>query len=302
MMNAFDTNFDAENEVYAVNTVAHCLRQAPDPDRPRAGRCASIWSTSIEFDPINSFHLHANFFDYYDPGTTLTPTLRTVDLIMQCQAQRGILEFTYKDHEPGLYMFHAAPVRVRRARLDGHVRCRGGRGMNDARLGWPPPQRVRRRRTRRLCSGLSCRWSCSALAICLARSRPIRCSSFNNGAPPVEKLTFERTILVARRHRRPGRAGGSEPMTIAQVQVDDAYWQFTQEPPGPIARGATAWIAMPFPWVLGEAHAINIVTTTGATFEQRSPSRCRRRRRDAGELAAAGAARHLRRHCRWRSA
>ena len=56
-------------------------------------------------------------------------------------------------------------------------------------------------------------------------------------------------------------------MTIAQVQVDDAYWQFTQDPPGPIARGATAWIQVPFPWVLGEAHAVNIVTNTGATFE-----------------------------------
>ena len=30
----------------------------------------------IEFDPINSLHLHANFFDYYDHGTTLTPTLQ----------------------------------------------------------------------------------------------------------------------------------------------------------------------------------------------------------------------------------
>jgi FtsP/CotA-like multicopper oxidase with cupredoxin domain len=61
----------------------------------------------VEFDPINSFHLHANFFDYFDQGTTLMPTLKTVDLIIQCQAQRGILEFNYKDHEPGLYMFHA---------------------------------------------------------------------------------------------------------------------------------------------------------------------------------------------------
>ncbi|TIO17450.1 MAG: metal transporter, partial [Mesorhizobium sp.] len=62
------------------------------------------------------------------------------------------------------------------------------------------------------------------------------------------------------------RAGGSEPMTIAQVQVDDAYWQFTQDPPGPIPRGATAWISLPYPWVLGEAHAINVVTSTGTTF------------------------------------
>ncbi|MBZ0299533.1 MAG: multicopper oxidase domain-containing protein, partial [Anaerolineae bacterium] len=58
-----------------------------------------------EFDPINSFHLHAEFFDYYDHGTTLQPTLHTVDTIMQAQAQRGILEFRYR--WPGKYMFHA---------------------------------------------------------------------------------------------------------------------------------------------------------------------------------------------------
>ncbi len=26
---------------------------------------------------------------------------------MQCQAQRGILEFTFAKHEPGMYMFYA---------------------------------------------------------------------------------------------------------------------------------------------------------------------------------------------------
>ena len=62
---------------------------------------------ATEFDPINSFHVHANFFDYYDHGTTLEPTLKIVDTIMQCQAQRGILQFSFADHAPGKYMFHA---------------------------------------------------------------------------------------------------------------------------------------------------------------------------------------------------
>ena len=65
-------------------------------------------------------------------------------------------------------------------------------------------------------------------------------ASFRNGAPPVEKLTFERTILNSDGLSVLIRAGGSEPMTVAQVQVDDAYWLFTQQPPGPIARGSTA--------------------------------------------------------------
>jgi FtsP/CotA-like multicopper oxidase with cupredoxin domain len=50
-------------------------------------------------------HLHATFFDYYDHGTTLEPTSRMVDTIMQCQAQRGIMEFRHR--WPGQYMFHA---------------------------------------------------------------------------------------------------------------------------------------------------------------------------------------------------
>ncbi|PDQ19113.1 copper oxidase [Mesorhizobium sanjuanii] len=105
VMNAFDTNFDGENEVYAVNTVAHAY--AKKPIRVLKDKPVRIYLVNVvEFDPINSFHLHANFFDYYNQGTTLTPTLRTVDLITQCQAERGILEFHFREHEPGLYMFH----------------------------------------------------------------------------------------------------------------------------------------------------------------------------------------------------
>ena len=54
---------------------------------------------------------------------------------------------------------------------------------------------------------------------------------------------------------------------IAQVQVDDAYWTFTQDPPGELARLSTAWIHVPFPWVLGEAHVVKVVSRTGTTFD-----------------------------------
>ncbi len=104
--NGFDTNFDDENEFYAVNTIPHAYQKRPiRVERERPIRVYFVNAT--EFDPINSFHLHGNFFDYYDHGTTLTPTLRTVDTVMLCQAQRGILEISFRDHEPGLYMFHA---------------------------------------------------------------------------------------------------------------------------------------------------------------------------------------------------
>ncbi len=107
VLNGFDTNFDEANEVYAANTVAFAYDMAHPitivRDQPQRLYMINV----LEFDPINSIHTHANFFDYYDHGTTLRPTHKTIDTVMQCQAQRGILEFSYAGFEPGLYMFHA---------------------------------------------------------------------------------------------------------------------------------------------------------------------------------------------------
>jgi len=107
VMNGFDTNFDGDNEVYAVNSIAFAYGMN-SPIQIKSDELQRIYLVNLtEFDPINSMHIHANFFDYYDHGTTLTPTLKTVDTIMQCQAQRGIIEVSFAGFEPGLYMFHA---------------------------------------------------------------------------------------------------------------------------------------------------------------------------------------------------
>ena len=103
VMNGFDTNFDNANEVYAVNTVGfHYLHQ---PIRVRQGELVRIYLVNVlEFDPVNSFHLHANFFHYYPTGTSLTPAEFT-DTISQVQGQRGILEVRFP--YTGRFMFHA---------------------------------------------------------------------------------------------------------------------------------------------------------------------------------------------------
>jgi len=67
-------------------------------------------------------------------------------------------------------------------------------------------------------------------------------SAFLGSAPPVERLTVERTVLDGDGIRLLVRAGGSEPVSLAQVQVDGAYWQFTQTPPGrSSASGRRGW-------------------------------------------------------------
>ncbi|GGX89947.1 metal transporter [Litchfieldella qijiaojingensis] len=85
--------------------------------------------------------------------------------------------------------------------------------------------------------------------------------------PPIEQLTVERTVLDEEGIDLKVRATGSEPMHIAQVLVDGAYWRFTQEPAGALGRGTSAWIHLPYPWVEDELHEITFITNTGATFD-----------------------------------
>jgi manganese oxidase len=103
VMNAFDTNFDADNEVYAVNTIANAYMH--DPIRVTVGRLVRIYLVNItEFDLVNSLHIHGMFFDVFRTGTSLTKT-ETTDTVMLCQGERAIIETTFR--YPGDYMFHA---------------------------------------------------------------------------------------------------------------------------------------------------------------------------------------------------
>ena len=90
-------------------------------------------------------------------------------------------------------------------------------------------------------------------------------AQFGQGLPPEEALVVERVNagddgIVVR-----VRGDGRDPVQIAQVQIDGAYWSFHQEPAGPLARLAAAKITVPYPWVAGEAHHLRFVTSTGAT-------------------------------------
>jgi FtsP/CotA-like multicopper oxidase with cupredoxin domain len=103
VMNGFDTNFDLSNEVYAVNTVGfHFVNEPIEVARDRLVRVYLV--NLLEYDPLNSFHVHANFFQYYPTGTSLQPSEYT-DTVTQGQGQRGILELKFPFD--GDYMFHA---------------------------------------------------------------------------------------------------------------------------------------------------------------------------------------------------
>ena len=103
VQNAFDPNFDEDNEVYAVNTVAFHFMY--EPVRVQRGELVRIYlANMVELDPINSFHIHGNYFHRFPTGTSLEPSEYT-DTVIQGQGQRDVLELRFP--YTGKYMFHA---------------------------------------------------------------------------------------------------------------------------------------------------------------------------------------------------
>lgn len=93
---------------------------------------------------------------------------------------------------------------------------------------------------------------------------------FQAAFPPLENLTIERVEI-------PGPDslilhvvnGGPDPVTIAQLMVDDALWQFRTEPENrTLRRLGRVKIVVPYPWVEGETHEVTILTSTGLTFSK----------------------------------
>jgi manganese oxidase len=103
VMNGFDTNFDRANELYAANTIPFAYMH--EPIAARKDQLVRVYLVNVlEYDLVNSFHLHGNLFDYFPTGTRREPAEHT-DTVMLCQGQRGILEWRFP--YAGKYMFHA---------------------------------------------------------------------------------------------------------------------------------------------------------------------------------------------------
>jgi zinc transporter, ZIP family len=88
--------------------------------------------------------------------------------------------------------------------------------------------------------------------------------------PPAEELAIERTALDPGVIALTVRNDGPDPVTIAQVTVNDAFVQFdgAREP---IGRLGTATVRVRHPWVEGEAYEVALVTGSGGTVAHEIP-------------------------------
>ena len=103
VLNGFDTDFDAENNFYAANTIPFYYQH--HPIQINANQLVRVYGVNmLELDQINNFHMHGNLYYYYPTGTDSVPSTYT-DMITLSQGERGIMEFNYS--YPGKYLFHA---------------------------------------------------------------------------------------------------------------------------------------------------------------------------------------------------
>jgi FtsP/CotA-like multicopper oxidase with cupredoxin domain len=102
VMNGYDTDGDGANNFYTVN--GRTLYYARYPIQvSRSERLRIYLANLTEFDLLNSFHLHGDFFRYQPTGTG--DHWEYTDTVVQAQGQRGVLEIEFA--HTGLFMFHA---------------------------------------------------------------------------------------------------------------------------------------------------------------------------------------------------
>lgn len=102
VMGGFDIDNDEHNDLYAFNGIPNYYRDHPIRVYQHQ-RLRLYLLNMIEFDAAVTFHIHANLFQIFPTGRTLTPTAES-DVITLGTAERHILEFAYP--YPGQYMFH----------------------------------------------------------------------------------------------------------------------------------------------------------------------------------------------------
>jgi zinc transporter, ZIP family len=91
-------------------------------------------------------------------------------------------------------------------------------------------------------------------------------------APPVEDLTVGRVTLPTENEFVVHvQNGGPNPVTLEQVVVNDALWDFRVQSDNTIPRLGSAEVVIPYTWVEGEAYEIVLISETGTTFDSEVP-------------------------------
>ncbi len=89
--------------------------------------------------------------------------------------------------------------------------------------------------------------------------------------PPLEEVAVERTVLKPGEIELTLRNDGPDPVSVAQVAVNDAYAPFTTSDGEEIGRLGSTTLKISYPWIEGEAYEIFVLTSAGGTIDAEIP-------------------------------
>ncbi|MGH7364099.1 MAG: hypothetical protein ACREKA_10160, partial [Candidatus Methylomirabilales bacterium] len=82
-------------------------------------------------------------------------------------------------------------------------------------------------------------------------------------ADALQKLQFERVTFEPGLIRVAVRNSGPAEVTVAQVLVDEALWQFAAHPGPTIPRLSRATFTIPYDWIPGDPVEVKLITSVG---------------------------------------
>lgn len=108
ILSGYDLQNRGRNDIYCWNGIAGFYDRFPI--RVNVGELVRVYLVNmLEYEPVASFHLHAQTFDVFRSGTKLQPDDHT-DVITLGQTERAILEFRLPYR--GRYMFHPHQIHM----------------------------------------------------------------------------------------------------------------------------------------------------------------------------------------------
>lgn len=91
---------------------------------------------------------------------------------------------------------------------------------------------------------------------------------FEADVPPIENLMIQRVTFTPEHIVLHVFNDGPEPVTVAQLTVNEVLWQFTMEPTTtltPLKRGR---VSLFYPWTEGDPLSFTLISRNGMTFEK----------------------------------
>jgi ZIP family zinc transporter len=101
--------------------------------------------------------------------------------------------------------------------------------------------------------------------------------------PPVEEIAVERTVLNEGEIVLDLRNDGPDPVTVAQVLVNDAYWAFDAGDTT-LGRLESTTLTIPYPWDEGLPLNVALITETGVVVEHEIAAAALTPESDSGTL------------------